>query len=251
MELLKVVIIDDENIIVEGLRRVVAWEKYGCEVAATAGNAEEGAQVIRKVRPDILFTDIKMPDQDGLSLLAGLRSEFPKMQVTVLTGHREFDYAQKAIRLGVSRFLLKPSKMDEIDEALKYMTETIRQERPAPEPPQEEDDSAAGFVVRQALLYIRKHYNEKLCLMDVAAHCFVSQWHLSKLLHKNLDKNFYEIINEMRILKAKEFLRDPGLTVAAVCDMVGYNDPAHFSKVFKRMEGISANEYRAQIVNKP
>ncbi len=131
------------------------------------------------------------------------------------------------------------------------MTSVIREERPARDPSRrEESEGAAGFVVRQALSYIQQHYREKLSLMDVAAHCFVSQWHLSKLLHKNLDKNFYEIINEMRIAKAKELLVDPGLTVAAVCDMVGYNDPAHFSKVFKRLEGISANEYRGRIVSK-
>ncbi len=245
----KVVLIDDEDIIVEGLKRVVNWGKYGCEVAASAASAEEGARVIREIKPDILFTDIKMPDQDGLTLLAGLRSEFPRMQVAVLTGYREFEYAQKAIRLGVARFLLKPSRMDEIEEALEHMTRALSGEAPSPDEP-EESGGAEGFVVRQALQYIQKRYNEKLSLMDVAAHCFVSQWHLSKLLHKNLDKNFYEIINELRIRKAKQLLGDPGLTVAAICEMVGYNDPAHFSKVFKRLEGISANEYRGRAAGK-
>ncbi len=249
--MLKVVLIDDEDIIVEGLKRVVCWEKYNCAVAGTAASAEEGARVIRELMPDILITDIKMPDQDGLTLLAGLRSEFPHMKVAVLTGHREFDYAQQAIRLGVSRFLLKPSRMDEIEEALEHMTRVICEERPErAEAQAEEDDGASGFVVRHALIYIREHYNEKLSLMDVATHCFVSQWHLSKLLHKTLDKNFYDIINEMRVVKAKELLENPGLTVAAICDMVGYNDPAHFSKVFKRMAGISANEYRGKIASK-
>ncbi len=241
----KVVLIDDEDIIVEGLKRVVDWKKYGCEVIASAASAEEGARVIREIKPDILFTDIKMPDQDGLTLLAGLRSEFPRMQVTVLTGHREFEYAQKAIRLGVARFLLKPSRMEEIDEALRHMTGALSEGAPKRSEPAE-GGGAEGFVVRQALQYIKERYNEKLSLMDVAAHCFVSQWHLSKLLHKNLDKNFYEIINELRISRAKELLDDPGLTVAAICDLVGYNDPAHFSKVFKRLEGISANEYRGR-----
>ncbi len=246
----KVVLIDDEDIIVEGLKRVVNWKKYGCEVAAVAFSAEEGAKVIREIKPDILFTDIKMPDQDGLTLLAGLRSEFPNMLVTVLTGYREFEYAQKAIRLGVSRFLLKPSRMDEIEEALVHMARVLSGESP-PREDTAEPDGAEGFVVRQALQYIKERYNEKLSLMSVAAHCFVSQWHLSKLLHKNLDKNFYEIINEMRVRKAKELLENPGLTVAAICEMVGYNDPAHFSKVFKRLEGISANEYRGKMGGAP
>ena len=90
----RVVLIDDERMIVEGLSRVVKWADYGCEVAATAEDAVTGAETIRKIQPDILFTDIRMPGQDGLTMLAGLRSEFPDMQVTVLTGYRDFSYAQ-------------------------------------------------------------------------------------------------------------------------------------------------------------
>ena len=75
----RVVLIDDENIIVEGLRRVIKWADYGCEVVGTASGAEEGAALIRKLQPHILFTDIRMPGADGLTMLAALRSEFPDM----------------------------------------------------------------------------------------------------------------------------------------------------------------------------
>ena len=81
-------------------------------------DALSGAAMIRSARPDIVFTDIRMPDQDRLTMLAGLKSEFPDMQIAVLTGYRDFPYAQEAIRLGVCRYLLKPSKMDELHEAL-------------------------------------------------------------------------------------------------------------------------------------
>ena len=130
----RVVLIDDEYIILEGLRKVVKWADYGCEVIATASDGRSGAEMIRTLRPDIVFTDIRMPGGDGLTMLAGLRSEFPDMQITVLTGYRDFSYAQEAIRLGVTRFLLKPSKMDEIHEALGAMKANIdrrtRQEEP-------------------------------------------------------------------------------------------------------------------------
>ena len=75
----RVVIIDDEQIIVEGLRRVVDWAAYGCQVVADAGDARSGAQCIREWKPDILFTDIKMPGEDGLTMLAGLKAEFSRM----------------------------------------------------------------------------------------------------------------------------------------------------------------------------
>ena len=99
----KVVLIDDEAIITEGLEKVVDWAAHNCRVAALAQDAASGTQAIRMHRPDILFTNIKMPGEDGLTMLAGLKGEFPRMQIAVLTGYRDFEYAQRAIRLGVAK----------------------------------------------------------------------------------------------------------------------------------------------------
>ena len=95
----KVMIVDDEDIIVSGLVKVMPWAKYGCEVAATASDGLAAQAVLREKRPDILFTDICMPGADGLALLAAVRSEFPDMQVTILSGFPDFEYAQRAIGL--------------------------------------------------------------------------------------------------------------------------------------------------------
>ncbi len=239
----RVVLIDDEKIIVEGLRRVVKWAEYNCQVVAVADDAASGAAAIRQFRPHILFTDIRMPDQDGLTMLAGLRSEFPDMQVAVLTAYRDFSYAQEAIRLGVTRFLLKPSRMDEIDEAL---TEMVHRLDKLPEAPEEQEESrhAGSFIVNQAIAYMEQHYSEKLTLQNVADVCYVSQWHLSKLLNRYGEKSFYDILNSLRIRAAKELLADPSLKIGEISERVGYADTAHFARIFKKSEGVSANEYR-------
>lgn len=238
----RVVLIDDENIIVEGLRRVVRWEDYDCQVVGTACDAEEGARLIRELRPHILFTDIRMPGRDGLAMVAGLRSEFPDMQVAILTGYRDFAYAQEAIRLGVTRFLLKPSKMEEIKEALTVMTERLDKQEAEKE--DEHSQNAGSFIVNQALLFMEKNYQQKLTLQTVADCCYVSQWHLSKLLNRYAGKSFYDILNAIRIQKAKELLADPKLKIGEIGELVGYVDTAHFARTFKKLEGMSANEYR-------
>lgn len=243
----KVLIVDDESIIVEGLMCVVPWKDYNCQVIATASNGEEGAKAIRKHCPDILITDIRMPSVDGLTMLSGIRSEFPKMQITVLTGFRDFTYAQKAIKLGVTRFLVKPSKMNEIEEALEAMiANLVEQGNEGLNSDKDEDTSEAAnnFVVRQALSYIEEHHSEKISLGKVANECYVSQWHLSKLLNKHTDQNFYDILNGIRIREAKKLLANPSMRINEISEIVGYTDPAHFSRVFKKFEGISANEYR-------
>ena len=243
----RVMLIDDEPLIVEGLRKVVRWEDFECTVVATAEDAEKGAELIRTLKPDILFTDIRMPGVDGLTMLAGLRSEFPDLQVTVLTGYRDFAYAQEAIRLGVARFLLKPSKMDEIREALACMTARLEQEhteQSAVQGEAEERENAGSFLVNRALDYLEEHYAEKLTLQEVADACYVSQWHLSKLLNRYTKKNFYDLLNTRRIRAAKELLADPSLRIGDIGEMIGYADPAHFARVFRKIAGMSANEYR-------
>lgn len=284
----RVVIIDDEPIIVEGLSKSVNWEKKNCQVTGTAYSGEEGLRIIRQERPDIIFSDIRMPYMDGLSMIAAIKSEFPLTQIAILTGFRDFDYAQKAIRLGVCRFLLKPSKMEEIEEALDVMTERLEEEKgrwskefPAvkfvseqteelkKELKEEEtagtleqqikedryeaaegadneilDSTASSFIVKNAVFYIEEHYKDKLKLSDVADQVYVSQWHLSKLLNRHLGQNFSEILNGIRINKAKELLKDPSLRIGDIADEVGFLDMAHFSRVFKKQVGISANEYR-------
>ena len=262
--MIKVVIIDDEPIIVEGLTKSVPWEKYGCIVIGSAGNGIEGRKLIMEKKPDIVFLDISMPQMDGLSMVAGLKSEYTDMQVTVLTGFRDFEYAKKALNLGVVRFLLKPSNMDEIEEAIEFMVSRINEKEQSYKSygvadseadtkfisAEETEKATTNFIVRNALSYIEEHYNEKLMLADVADKVYVSQWHLSKLLNKELSQNFSEVLNGVRIKKAKELLADPSKSISEVSDEVGFLEVAHFSKVFKKLTGESANEFRNKLETK-
>ncbi len=251
----KVIIIDDEPVIVKGLSQTIPWEKHNCQVVGTAYNGKDGLDLIRSQKPDILITDIYMPGMDGLTMIASLKSQFPKLQICILTGYRDFDYAQRAISLGVTRFLLKPSKMNELLDALDAMTtnlsssevivkkediSTTDTKQPAPA----EENTASSFIVKNALQYIDENYHKKIMLSEVAENIYVSQWHLSKLLHRHTGQNFSEILNNVRIEKAKELLYNPALRIGEIAEKVGFVDMAHFSRVFKKIVGISANEYR-------
>lgn len=257
----KVAIIDDEPIIVEGLSRSISWDKWNCEVVGTAESGEEGMELINRLRPNIIFSDISMPNMDGLTMIAGLKSEHPNMEITILTGFRDFDYAQKAIRLGVTRFLLKPSKMDELEEAVETMVANLKSNSIADDAEESRDpledseellvESAAGsFIVNNALLFMEENYMKKLKLADVAEQVFVSQWHLSKLLNRYKETSFSDILNNIRIEKAKEMLMNPTLRIGDIAESVGFMDMAHFSRVFKKQVGMSANEYRNSVTVK-
>lgn len=114
----RVMIIDDEPIIRKGIRSIINWKQYDCEVCAEASDGEEGKQLIRQFLPHILFTDIRMPDTDGLAMIRSVRDLVPDCKIIILTGYRDFDYVQEAIKLGVFDFVLKPSKIEELTSIL-------------------------------------------------------------------------------------------------------------------------------------
>jgi two-component system response regulator YesN len=258
----KVVIVDDEPIIVEGLTKSLPWEQWGCQVVGTAESGVEGIQVVNRTNPHILITDINMPEIDGLTMIAALKSSHPHLEIAILTGYRDFEYAREAIRLGVTRLLLKPSKIEELKEAVLAMvakSELAHIDSAHTQPSSSQDDiaeeeeddivmnEAGNFIVKNALTYIKQNYMQKLKLSDVADQVYVSQWHLSKLLNRYTSQSFSELLNTERIENAKQLLKDPELRVGDVAEIVGFLEVAHFSRVFKKLTGVSANEYRRQI----
>ncbi len=271
----KVIIVDDEPIIVEGLQKGIEWEKWNCEIVGTGSSGMEGLELVKKLEPDILISDISMANMDGLAMVAAIKSEHPNVEVCLLTGFRNFEYAQQAIKLGVTRFLLKPSKIDELEEAIdamiknlqskgktgesdldniwdcqnsdeKYLYNTFIKERLN----QHEDDSkirfndANSYIIKKAIIYMYNNYVQKLSLLDVADHCYISSWHLSKLLNQYTGKGFFEIVNRICIDKAKELLKGSTAKIQEISDMVGFQDVTHFSRIFKNYEGISPKDYR-------
>ena len=274
----KVIIVDDEPVIVDGLKMGIKWANWECEIVGTASNGLEGLKLVRELHPDIIFSDISMTNMDGLAMIAAIKSEFPAVEVCLLTGFRNFEYAQTAIKLGVTRFLLKPSKIDEIEEAIsaminnlksrgdlgenivediwnlndeeeRYLYNTFIKDRP------EVDENLEGrikfteannFILKNSLKYMYENFVLKLSLLDVAEQSFISSWHLSKLLNQYTGKGFFEIINIIRLDKAKDILINTQLKVQDVSEMVGFQDVTHFSRIFKNYVGVSPKEFRSR-----
>lgn len=110
----RVLIVDDEKLIREGLSRVIDWEGAGFTVVGLAQDYEDALLAWERLKPDILVTDIRMPGPDGLSLIETLKDMDPLLRVLVLSGHADFDYAKRALRARVDGYLLKPVDEEEL-----------------------------------------------------------------------------------------------------------------------------------------
>lgn len=125
----KVFLVEDEKVVREGIRKNVLWEQYGFQYTGDASDGELALPMIRKIQPDLLITDIKMPFMDGLSLIKLVRKELPRAKIVIISGYDDFSYAQQAIYLGVERYLLKPVTKEKLVEMLLEMREKMQEEQ--------------------------------------------------------------------------------------------------------------------------
>lgn len=170
----KVMLIDDEPIIRKGLKNIINWKRFDCEVCAEASDGLDGGELIKKHLPDIIITDIKMPGLDGLSMLRDIKEMVPDSKIIILTGYRDFDYAYEALKLGASDFILKPSKLEELTAVISRIVSELKYQRNRAE---ELDKYKVMFqqnlpVLREKLLYevvyeINENEQEILAKMEL------------------------------------------------------------------------------------
>lgn len=122
---MRVVIVEDEDVIRAGLSKLICKINNNVRVIATVNNGVEGLEVINKTKPDLVITDIKMPKLDGLGMLNELKARGIKHKTIILSAYSEFEYAQQAIKLGVSEYILKPISVTDMTQALKNIEEQI------------------------------------------------------------------------------------------------------------------------------
>lgn len=122
-------IVDDEPTIRKGLSDFIKWDTLDSIVDATACDGAEAMELIRLKQPDIVITDIRMPQVDGIALAKFIYEEYPQIKVILLTGYADFQYAQSAICYAVSDFLLKPTSKDKLIEAVKKAQAAIAELR--------------------------------------------------------------------------------------------------------------------------
>lgn len=240
---LKLLIADDEDTIRRGVAKYIQLHTDRFHKVYEAENGQEALELILKYQPDILLLDVQMPLKDGIDVMRECDKSGLHPITVILSGYDEFKYAQQAIKYGAKEYLLKPVRAADILGCLNRLAD----EYFGKEPCQEEDTpEQVGHLIKEAQEYIAEHYAENLTLGGVAEHVGISGGYLSTLFMQQMGCGFVEYLQDMRIERACNYLEQNYLKTYEIAYKVGFRDEKYFSKVFKKIKGMSPKEYRTK-----
>lgn len=249
----RIAVIDDEVFVRRGITSSIDWHKYDIEVVGEASNGVAGLELIRRTRPHIVLTDIKMPQMDGLEMARIVRSEFPDIKILIMSVLEDFETVREALRLNVvdyvQKFLIQP---DNLLKTVLEIKQSLAQEPPAGEaapsgvhvqPVAESSAPVYRTEVRQAIAYVQRHYASALRVQDIAESVGLSENYFSNIFSNETGRTFSQFLQQFRVERAKELLEEGGTKWYEVSGRVGFDDPKYFTKVFKRYTDLTPVQY--------
>jgi len=255
----KVMIAEDIGIVLENIVDIVRKSPLAnvIEICATASDGASAHSMITRFNPDIVITDIHMPLMDGLQLLESLRLKKCRAIFIILTGHAQFEYAKKAVSLGVSEFLLKPLQEEELHAALaKAVSELsggmgittahepvdigLNQTKSQNDGIPADDITSLEGIKR----FIDNYCSSDLSLDTMATKFNMSPKYLSRAFKEKYGVNFVEYITDVRIDKSKDMLSKTDTSINEISQMLGFHSNFYFYKVFKKRTGIPPGTWR-------
>ncbi|MFB1082100.1 response regulator [Jeotgalibacillus sp. JSM ZJ347] len=239
----KILLVEDEDIIRRGLALTFDWHAHQCSIVGEASNGQEALDMIEKVQPNILITDIKMPEMNGLELLDKCR-QYPEIVTIILSSFNEFEYAKQAIKMGAIDYLLKPLDHNELSESLRKAVHTLDQAHRAVTKPgssdQQQEQPRPEFLsvpTQRIIAYIEAHYTKKVTVQDIADHIEKSPTYVHNLFKKEMNQTINQYINKLRIQKSIFHMQNGNDHIYSIALEVGYSDYKYFTTVFKKHTG--------------
>ena len=251
---MNILIVDDEELAVQGILDGVDWEQLSFDKVLTARSYEDAVGIFGNTYIDILVSDIEMPGESGLKLIAYANEHSPNTECIILSCHDEFDYAQAAVRLNCMEYVLKPIRYQKLTEILMRAKERSAQRRRTEQIQQygqkyidalaKESRSDSSNALDTAVQYIDSHLTDDLSVRELATICYISADHLTRLFKKKFGVSVSEYIQERRIRLAGELMRHQDMTISMVANKVGFGNYSYFTEQFKKYFGVTPREYQ-------
>ncbi|WP_310604374.1 response regulator transcription factor [Anaerosporobacter sp.] len=238
---IKLLVADDEDVIRNGISKYVKLHTDRFDKILLAENGQEAIEQILKYQPDIILLDVQMPLKTGLDVMKEIKLAGLSPIIIILSGYDEFKYAQQALRLGARDYLLKPVRSSDI---LNMLVEFADELEGPMDSKENNKETGVNPIVGQAKVYIEENYYLNLTLQQVADKVSISAGYLSTLFNQELGCGFVDYLNEVRVNHACTYLKQNYFKTYEIAYKIGFNDEKYFSKVFKKVKGMSPSEYK-------
>lgn len=239
----KVILVDDEPWILADLRGMVDWQAFGFQVVAEALSGSRGEMLIKACRPDLIISDIRMQETDGLEMFRNMGAAQRESSFTIfISAFEEFAYAREAIKLGAFDYIMKPIKQAELEDTLVRVKRRLDDRRAEQQAPAAA--LAGNPIISGMQKHIEQHYNSKLMIGHYAAEHYMNANYLSALFKQETRLSFTSYVLRVRMEKACQLLLTTHATIPEISVQVGYDDYVHFSKLFKKNIGVTPAAYR-------
>lgn len=246
--MIKVLIAEDENLIRKKLLHFIDYDALGMVVVADVANGVSGVELIKKYKPDIVLADINMPEKDGLDMIKETL-DYDYIAI-IISGYDYFSYAQRALKYGVTDYLLKPISLDDLYEALVNAREIIYKKRSVISRNSDienaidisTDEAIKDSTVVEMIRFVKYNYQDKISISDLSKKLAYSESMLNRKFKKEVHITFNEYLNRYRINKAIELLKNSDYNITEISYMCGYSSAKYFSRVFKKYLGISPSD---------
>lgn len=240
-------IIDDEPMICMGTKAMINWASYGFTRIDMCFNYEDGLKAALAHNYTMILCDIRLHDQSGLNIVRQLRACGIDSCVVLISAYAEFSYAQTALELGVFQYLLKPYPREILDACVSRFVATIpvvsAQISEKQESPRQDRRRAARIERIQE--YIHENYADStLSLAKVANAFYLNASYLGQRFRQQTGIKFTDYLNQYRIIKACELLMKGQYLTYEISDMVGFGNLNYFHRVFKKITGVTTEEFR-------
>ncbi len=239
---IKILIAEDEDIIRKGVAKYIKLHTDRFGIIYEADNGQDAFDIIVKHQPDIVLLDIQMPKMDGITVMQKAAKLNHNSLFVILSGYDEFKYAQQALHYGAREYLLKPVRASDILACLNKLADKyIDTEEKKVE---ENDNEESVPFVKEAKEYVEEHYTENLTVKEVAGIIGISSGYLSTMFNQSMGQSFVDYLNQLKINHACVYLEQNYLKVYEIAYKVGFQDEKYFTKVFKKIKGITPKEYK-------
>lgn len=247
-KLFKYIVVEDEHLIRDNIIKKIRSLDLPIELVGQASNGKDALELARSLHPHFIITDIKMPQMDGIELASRLYHEYPHIKVIILSGYSDFSFAQQALRYGVKDFLLKPISADTLNTCLQQLLITLAAESNATHTLSVDTHMLSKEEISNITeSYLRENFKKEISLSDVAEKLGFNADYISRNFKKYKGESPIKYLTKLRLNEAKQLLiNHPDLDIKKIGELVGYNDPFYFSRVFKANTNLYPSEYRMQ-----